>query len=614
MTTGGMQMRYRSRWIIAILIVGFIACFLRLGWLQIVRGPALAQAAENARVSVIHLPAKRGDIVDSAGTVLATSVQTYDLYMSRHDLKQYKHCVFRDASGHEISATEAQRQGRKCTIEGYGAPEAARVLAPVLKKQPAELGGQIAGDDGSVIIATNVSVKTWRQIKKLGITGLDAVPSYQREYPNAQTASTILGFTALAGDGAPGNPLMGKAGIEQTQNKVLTGKDGIRRIEISPYGQTIPGGYSEETPARDGDQVKLTINADLQTLAQQEIDKAVQEHQAEWGTAIALDVKTGAVLALADSGEVSPADVRAGKAPTWGSRAVQYTYEPGSTGKLVTFATGLSEKKFTPLTPVTVPYQITMKHNQSFKDSHEHGTLHLTAAGVLAESSNTGTVQLGDLVTDKDRWNMMRALGLGAKTGIEMPGEASGNIGTPEKWDGRQRYTTMFGQGMATSPLQVTSMVATIANSGVREPVHIIDSYRSPTGAVTKATHVTPKQVLDPDTASTLLKMMEAVTTDEGTARAAQVPGYHTAGKTGTTQILSPSGRDAGAVSSFVGVLPAEDPRVAISVVIYKPTRGAIWGGTVAGPVFATLGASTMALFDVPPSTKEQTLYPQKTQ
>ncbi|QOX82315.1 hypothetical protein H8R18_03030 [Nanchangia anserum] len=215
-------------------------------------------------------------------------------------------------------------------------------------------------------------------------------------------------------------------------------------------------------------------------------------------------------------------------------------------------------------------------------------------------------------MSDQQRWDMMRALGLGQPTGIEMPGETSGIIGPPDKWDRRQRYTTMFGQGMATSPLQVASMVATIANGGVKEPVHIVDSYRTPAGAVTKVEHDAPKQVLDADAASTLLKMMEAVTTDEGTARAAAVPGYHTAGKTGTTEILGSVGQEHGVVSSFVGSLPAEDPRVVIAVVVYRPQGEVVWGGTVAGPVFAKIGAQAMALLEVPPSTNAQTLYPQR--
>lgn len=622
----------RARVMLVLVLFTFAACIVRLTWIQVVAGPALAQEAEKIRLTTVALPAKRGDIVDQTGTVLATSLPSYDVYVDKRFVRTWSRMAYvtqvqweayKAAPDKELPLDEIPkeraigpdgkiRKGIVYAPVGWGSLEAARLLAPLLKCDQVELGGQLSGESGSFIVATHVSVETWRAIKELKIAGIDGVPSYTRVYPNGATASTVLGFTARSGDGAPGAPYEGKAGVEMTQNKRLTGEDGVRRIEISPSGQVIPGGRLEEQPARNGDTVQLTLNADLQTFAQTAIDEAVGHSDADWGTVIALDVKTGAVLALADSGQLPPEDVRQGKGSTSGSRAVQYTYEPGSTGKLVTFATGLAHNAFTPLTPVTVPYEVTMRDNQSFRDSHQHPTQRLTAAGVLAESSNTGTVQLGDKVSDKQRWDMMRALGLGARTGIEMPGETEGLISSPDKWDRRQRYTTMFGQGMAASPLQVTSMVATIANSGVRAPVHVVDSYRTPSGNVVKADHEAPKQVLDANVASTLLKMMEAVTTDEGTARAAAVPGYHTAGKTGTTQILNAAGADVGVVSSFVGALPAEDPKVAISVVIYNPKRGEIWGGTVAGPVYAKMGAQTMALLKVPPSTAPQTLYPQQ--
>lgn len=590
--------RQRARFLCALVIVGFLAFSVRLVWLQVIRSHDLAQAAENARVTTLSVPAKRGDIVDRSGTVLATSIQTYDVYAAREYIEGFVR-------------TKKGDDGENVVV-GRGIAQAARELAPLLDKPAAEIGGQLLGGKGSTILRTNVSVENWRRIAKLAIPGIDGVPSYERAYPNGATASSVLGFTALAGDGAPGSPLEGKAGIERTQDDLLKGRDGKRSVEISPLGQEIPGGYSKITPAVDGATVRSTLSADLQSLAQHAIDAAVDKHGAEWGSVVVEDVRTGAILALADSDSADPNDVREGKVKMLGSRAVQYTYEPGSTGKLVTFATGLQKKTFTPLTPVNVPYEITMKNNQKFKDSHEHGVLKLTAAGVLAESSNTGTVQLGDRMSDNDRWDMMKALGLGEKTGIEMPGEADGIIGDPATWDGRQRYTTMFGQGMTASPLQVASMVATIANSGVRVPVHIVDAYKSANGVWTKPEREAPKQVMDPDVAQTLLKMMEAVTTDEGTARAADVPGYHTAGKTGTTEILGARGSDKGVVSSFVGVLPAEDPAVAIAVVVYKPTVGPVWGGTVAGPVFSKVGAAAMAQLGVAPSTAERTLYPQK--
>ena len=197
--------------------------------------------------------------------------------------------------------------------------------------------------------------------------------------------------------------------------------------------------------------MRLTIDADLQNITENILNKQVKEFEAAWGTVVVQRVGTGQILALADSGNEPPETVRKRTNGTTGSRVVQYTYEPGSSGKLVTFAAALEQKKITPLTPVTSPYQITIG-GQTFRDSHSHPTLSLTASGVLAESSNTGTVQIGQKVSDQQRYQMMQSLGLGQKTGIEMPGESAGIIGSPKSWDGRQRFTTMFGQGMACTP------------------------------------------------------------------------------------------------------------------------------------------------------------------
>ncbi|QOX82314.1 hypothetical protein H8R18_03025 [Nanchangia anserum] len=270
----------RARVLFGLFLCAFGLCTLRLGWLQIVTAPELAQAAEASRVTTVTIPAKRGDIVDSSGTVLATSVPTYDIYAARQYLWNWAHVVYVDADGNEVPREKAlvngqKRAGISTRVRGYGALEAARLLAPKLKKNAAELGGELSGTEGSRIIATNVPVSTWREIREMGIPGIDGVTSYRREYPNGATASTILGFTALAGDGAPGSELEGKAGVEATQNKLLVGKNGQRRVEISPSGQTIPGGYSQEQAAVDGNTVTLTINADLQALSQDAIDQAV---------------------------------------------------------------------------------------------------------------------------------------------------------------------------------------------------------------------------------------------------------------------------------------------------------------------------------------------------
>lgn len=600
-TLGSKVARKRGRLLLTIVVFILTICAIRLFDLQVVQASSLAEEATKARTSSTEIAAKRGDIVDRKGTVLATSIEVYNVSVNQLLVKNYIHREVFSPDGEIVtdkSKLSDPRNEKK--IVGTGAVEAARQLAPILKMDPAVLGGKMVGKRGFVYLAKNVSAEDWRKIRELGIDGIDGERRYQRQYPNGATASSILGFTDYEE--------VGQAGIEATQNKQLSGTPGKRVAEISPSGQIIPGGTDTLQAAKPGKTVRLTIDADLQNITENILNKQVKEFEAAWGTVVVQRVGTGQILALADSGNEPPEKVRKRTNGTTGSRVVQYTYEPGSSGKLVTFAAALEQKKITPLTPVNSPYQITIG-GQTFRDSHSHPSLSLTASGVLAESSNTGTVQIGQKVSDQQRYQMMQSLGLGQKTGIEMPGESAGIIGSPKTWDGRQRFTTMFGQGMACTPLQISSLISTIGNQGVQVMPRLVEGYTDSQGIIQKAKAPATTQKLDQNVAATLVRMMESVTTDGGTAKMAQIPGYRSAGKTGTSEIISSSGASVGVVASFVGLAPAENPEIAVSVVIYKP-KSAIYGGVVAGPVFSQVAAQALTLLDVPPSTSKPQLYP----
>ena len=591
----------RGRLLLVIVAFLLVLCSARLFDLQVVQAPALADEARQARTVSAEIVSKRGDIVDRKGTVLATSIEVYNVSVNQMLVKNYVHHEIFSPDGKIVTDKTKLRDPRnRKKVVGTGAAEAARQLAPILDMNPAVLGGKMVGNRGFVYLAKNVSAQNWRKIRKLKIDGIDGELRYQRQYPNGPTASSILGFTDFE--------QVGQAGIEATQNKQLAGVPGKRVAEISPSGQVIPGGTDVLQTATPGKTVRLTIDADLQNTAEGLVNKQVADFGAAWGTAIVQRVGTGQILALADSGNEPPEQVRKRTSGTTGSRAVQYTYEPGSSGKLVTFATALEQKKITPLTPVSSPDKITIA-GQSFRDSHPHPTMNLTASGVLAESSNTGTVQIGQMVTDQQRYQMMKALGLGQKTGIEMPGESAGIIGSPQNWDPRQRMTTMFGQGMACTPLQISALISTIANHGVYIAPRMISEYEDPQGIPEKVKVPAATQRLDQNAAATLVRMMESVTSDEGTAKKAQIPGYRSAGKTGTSEIISGRGGSQGVVASFVGLAPAENPEIAVSVIIYQ-TKSGIYGGVVAGPVFSQVAAQALTLLDVPPSSTKPQLYP----
>ena len=254
-----------------------------------------------------------------------------------------------------------------------------------------------------------------------------------------------------------------------------------------------------------------------------------------------------------------------------------------------------------PSTVFVIPEKIEMPNGQVFSDNDSHPTWRMYMSGVVANSLNTGTVQIGDTISDDDRYEYMQEFGLGGRTGIELPGESAGQLEAPENWDGRQRYTTMFGQGYSATLLQLNSMVATIGNSGVHVAPHLVDSVEQPDGSFRRTELDPGTQVISAAAASDLIAMMEGVTGEGATGVLGQVPGYRVAAKTGTAQIADASGGLTGRLGSFVGLIPAESPRLAISVVVYQPS-GIPYGGVVAAPVFSDIAGYAMSSLNVPPS------------
>ncbi|MDO5673119.1 MAG: penicillin-binding protein 2 [Actinomycetaceae bacterium] len=591
------------------LALGLILCLLavfavRLVYVQIIIGPDLSAQARAERTRVYSIPAERGKILDKSGKVMATSVKRYHIGINQETIN-----TFEIPAGGLLRGEKGQEEPIKDEngeiITGYGPAAAAKLLAPIIGEDAALLGGRMVPRPGAeaktfIYLKKFVTPEVWRQVRDLGIPGVEPEEVFQRIYPNGSVAGNIIGFTQ---EGAGGI-----AGLEQTQDEKLRGTDGKGEVEIGRFGQIIPTGTESVVPAINGQNVHTTISIDLQNLAQQEADQVVTQFGAQWAAIAVEEVGTGNIIALADSGTVDPSQPAKVPEEQRGSRAVTNTYEPGSTAKLVTFASALDTGAISPLTPFTVPYEITMPNGQAFIDSHEHPTMGLTAAGVLAQSSNTGTVQIGDMVKDSTRYEHLRALGFGEKTGIELPGESAGILAKPQDWDGRQRYTIMFGQGMASTILQNTSEVSTIANGGVHIKPRLIDRWEAADGTITKQTRPDPVQAIKPETSQILLRMMEGVVSDDGTAPNAVISGYRVGGKTGTTQILDSKGTMVGAVASFTGVLPIDKPKAVISVVAYKPTAS-IFGTDVAVPGFKVVATATMRHLGVSPSDGSPNLY-----
>nr|WP_227993371.1 penicillin-binding protein 2 [Pseudactinotalea sp. HY160] len=574
--------------IVLVLVIVFAA---RLVYVQAIAGPALAQEGRNLRVSRPEpIPAARGQILDANGVVLATTVETFDI---RADLSQLPDYVLTDDEGETI---------------GRGALAAADQLISVLGSPAgvedaayrAELGADLVGTNGWYLIAAGVTRELWDQVRELGIPGLYAEHSQRREYPNQTVAGSMLGFVDGSGEGA--------AGLEYRLQSELSGTDGSQVLERGVGGQTIPTGIQEVTPAVPGCDVTLTIDSDLQWHSQQVLDETVETYGAEWGAAVVIEADTGRVLALADSGSGNPNKPGKGPDSAWRLNSVQGFYDPGSTGKVLTVLSALEEGEVEPETAINDPYQLTTPNGQTFTDHSPHPDQVLTVAGVLAQSANTGTINIGSRMSDETRYEYMRLMGWGEPTGIELPNETAGLVPEPDTWDGRQRYTTMFGQGLNVSLLQNTGVFATVANDGVAIAPRLIDSMNCD-GRTTVPERPDPVRVVSAEHSREMIRMLESVVNaDHGTGKRAGLQNYRVAGKTGTAQIRDRAGGLTDTAASFVGITPAEDPELIIGVVVYRPTSG-FYGGTIAAPVFHDIANYALPSRGIEPSTTDPKPY-----
>ncbi|MFV0460248.1 MAG: peptidoglycan D,D-transpeptidase FtsI family protein [Actinomycetales bacterium] len=562
----------RARVFTIVTLIAVLAFAGRLLQIQVMDAGDLAERALGQRLVTTKLVADRGRIVDASGVVLADNVERRNVTVDQTLVGEY-------STG----------------VEG-----AARDIAAITGADPDKLQENMTGDRVFAYVIKGVTPEQWRAIQKLGVPGMYSEPMSVRNYPAGPVAGNLLGFTNSEGVGA--------GGLESQLNSQLAGQDGERMYERGRSGQMIPTGENQQTAAVNGRDVELTINRDLQWYAQQAITAQVQATEAEWGSVVVLDVKTGDILALAESPSVDPNNPGSSPAEDRGSRALSDVFEPGSTSKVITAAAVLEEGLVTPTSRFTVPDTYEMPNGQSFRDSHPHPTEQRTFAGVLAESSNTGTVMAGAKLTKQQRYDYLRKFGLGSKSGLDFPGETGGILTTPDKWDGRQQYTVLFGQGVSLNALQSASVFATIANDGVRMTPRLVKATEDEGGEMVPAPESTGTQVVSKKTAEQVQTMLESAVA-EGTGGNAQIAGYRIAGKTGTAQAPDDRGGYSGYTGSFIGMAPAGDPEIVVGVTLQRPTNG-YYGGTVAAPVFRDVMTFALQQRAIPPTQGDPTLYP----
>ena len=531
---------------------------LRLVQVQALQANDYRSRAVNEMEKVKTLQAPRGDITDINGVPFARSVAATSIVVDQTQI--------------------------------LNPAKVAAFVAPILNMSVSDVQTALTGKRKWNMVAENAKPATWLKLINAidqynatlpgmspeRIIGFFPERSYIREYPSGSLIASLIGFVNHDGVGA--------TGLESSMNSTISGKQG-KYSYANGYKAEIPGSQSEIIPAQAGTSVRLTVDRDIQWVAAKAIADAVKSSNAISGTVIVMDPKTGQILAHATAPTFDPNNTSKVSLVAMRNPSVQDVYEPGSTGKVMTLAAALEEKKITPETVFTVPYAL-KRSIKVFHDHEAHATQRLTASGILAVSSNTGSIQIGEMMSNDTLHDYLSKFGIGTKTGSGLPGESNGILPKVANWSGTTAPTVAFGQGYSLTAMQATSVFATIANGGVRVSPTVIAGTSDASGNYTPSATRESVRVISAETAQKMRIMMESVVSANGTAPTAAIAGYRVAGKTGTAMRIDDTcGCYRGYTASFIGFAPADNPAYVISVTIQDP-KGLHWGGALGGPVF----------------------------
>ena len=527
---------------------------LQLGGLK---GGSLREKADTQQVSQVPVPARRGTISDRKGVELAVSEPADDIAVTPYLVK--------DPAG------------------------AARRLAPLLHQPLDAVLRKVAQrHTGFVYLVRQLPASQAQRIGKLDMPGIQLIPSNRRIYPQRWMAAQLLGAVGTDGNGL--------SGLEYARDETLRGKDGERRLVKDALGQPIS--LADVRAAKPGHNVTLTLDAAIQDKVEAVLQQVGQKFSPRGATALVMDPRNGAIMALANWPRVDADNLSGAPAYARQNRAIGSTYEPGSTFKAFTVAGALMDHKVTPSTPFNVPPQLQVA-DRTIHDAEDHGYETLTTAQILAQSSNIGA----DLIAAKvgrtrfDHW--VRTFGFGKPTGIDLAGDESGIVPQLKQYSGSSMGNLPIGQGLAVTPMQMAAAYAAIANGGILRPPHIIERQGDRTMPIPRG-----RRIIKPAVAAQLRSMLVGVLGPGGTASEASIPGYKLAGKTGTAQKPDPihgGYSDTKFVASFVGFAPANDPRLLVAVMVDEP-QGEIYGGLVAAPAFQAITSFALPYLGIPPS------------
>ena len=546
--------RGRRYVVLLLLLCGFGVVLFRLVTLQVLQAAELTVKADRQHQKTVALEGARGTIVDRHGKMLAMNMEVPSVF------------------------------GVPTALDSPA--ETARHLSPVLHVSTGELERKLRQDRGFVWLARKMDPEQGRRLERMSMDGIGVVMEGRRFYPKGPLLSHVLGFAGMDGEGLEG--------VERRYESHLHGEKRVTVLQRDALGRTVfPKGLAEQSPA-PGHSLVLTIDEVIQYITEKELEDAVTRAHAKSGTMIVLDPKTGALLALAISPRFDPNAVAALGPDRWRNRALTDAYEPGSTMKAFVAAAAIEERVMKPTTMVFGENGRMAIANTVIHDHEKLGWV--TFAQVIQKSSNIGAAKAGMALGDQRLYRYLQGFGFGQRTDIDLPGEAGGLVKNPRDWGRRSVASISMGQEIGVTPIQMVSAIGAMANGGVLMKPYVVSEIRDAQGRVLKQTLPQVKhRVVSPETARTITTILEGVVTD-GTGGKAAISGFRVAGKTGTAQKIDARTGAYSAtqfVGSFVGYAPAENPRLAMIVLIDEP-QGEAWGGTVAAPVFRRVGEQVL--------------------
>lgn len=540
--------------------------------LQVLQNDRLVKLAEKQHQRVVPLTPGRGGIFDQHGAPLAISIEMDSCYGETRNMENL--------------------------------PETAAKLAPLVGSTPAQLEAKLKQTRNFLWLSRRMPPQNARQIRALGLEGVGFVKESKRFYPNSEVASHVIGFTGI-------DP-WGLEGVEKKYDSTILGNTGYLVTERDALGRDVAlKKGSEGKSGSKGNNVYLTLDKNVQYIAEKELSKAVESNGAKAGIALVMEPESGRILAMANYPSFNPNSYFKYAPSALRNRAIADSFEPGSTFKMFLVASALEHHVIGARDYFNCENGSYSIGGRTIHDTHRYGSL--SVPQILKYSSNIGAAKIGTRLGPERLYSALTAFGFGDKSDIDLPGEASGYLRPRGKWYGVDLATISFGQGVSATALQITAAVSAVANGGNLMRPFLVERVVDDNGTVVKQFGPqVRRRVISPETAKSVARMLEGVVTEGGTGTSAAVDGYRVAGKTGTAQKVDPATHGYSAskrTASFVGFVPLERPRLTILVVIDEP-KTSPYGGVVAAPAFSAIAQQTLCYLKVPTEVAQKKKLP----